>query len=62
MSYENGAGKAGHFSTKKSVTFRLSEEVRDKLLNLAITARLDMTKYLERLILRQKIKKQYRSK
>lgn len=57
MSHENGAGKARYFSTKKIINFRFTEEVRTKLNDLALHAKTDMTKYLESLILKQKIKK-----
>lgn len=57
MSYDNGAGKARHFSTKKIINFRFTEQVRTKLNDLALQDGTDKTKYLESLILSQKINK-----
>ena len=61
MSHDNGAGKASHFLRGKglriSKTYRLANETIEHLIELAKSNGLNVTQYLEDLILNQKIKK-----
>ena len=61
MSHENGAGKARHFLRGKGKritrSYRLAQETIEYLIELAKSNGLNITQYLEDLILKQKIKK-----
>lgn len=61
MNHENGAGKAGHFLRGKgkriTKSYKLAQETIEHLIQLAKSNRLNITQYLEDLILKQKIKK-----